>query len=171
MLTALTVAVYAAMVATGALAWQVVMWLRSHRTVVKVTHAKAWRVQREDGAEPVPDQRAVMAEELILVRAVNLSDHPVRIVEVHLQPEIDSEEVGIFTIQRAVGDDIPGTIQPHDAGICRFPLDRTEQDMSEPILAKVVLATGQVFFSQRRPLRSDERFENLELMSDSDPRG
>lgn len=157
----------AAGVATVSLVWQVLTWRRSRRSVVRVSHFVQAKWPMGVHLEP----------EFIVVRATNLSDHTVRVLEISLRVRKtlygrgEWEEEWRSKTESDPGDEMPGRIQPHDSAVCRFPIDSIEPmpDLSKPphlrehFRASVVLASGgKPFLSKEGPLELD-RLGNLPL--------
>jgi hypothetical protein len=66
------VSVYAALVGSAALVWQVVTWRRSRNTIVGITLSLGWHFQ--------PTKRAS-----VQVRIVNRGDHPITVEQVSIE--------------------------------------------------------------------------------------
>lgn len=121
-------AIYAAIVATLALAWQVVSWIREHRTSVRVRVRRVFLDTRQ------------WARPAVEVRVYNSSQHPVRVIRFGLYSQQDGDTP--LALVYGSGGSIPGIVVPNDVGSGYFALDHLETyaDSSQPIVGFVVLA-------------------------------
>jgi hypothetical protein len=134
------VAIYAGIVATAALGWQVFTWWRHHRTRVEV-FVRPGEAQL-DGATERP---AV----LVIVR--NLSAYDIRIATVVLAQ--DGRVLATVPPMLAQGrsDEPPGLVPPRDirtAALARAEAVKAGLDASRPVAAWVGLASGETFSSK-----------------------
>lgn len=135
-------AAYGAVVATGAVAWQVYAWRRDRETKVVVELGNAFIGIRD---EPV---------EVALIRVTNLSGHKIRAHAAGLEMQDGSRN---WLVQPSVRGDVPGIIESLDSAVTWWTVDEVRQagfDLYKPICARVNLADGQRFRSKATALRS-----------------
>jgi hypothetical protein len=138
------IAGFAAVVATGGLAWQVYAW--RHRRQVHVD------IQVRYGIV-VPLNEAV---HIISIEARNRGEHVVRVTSVGLDLQ-DGSGSTFQQLQRFNFATLPGTIEPFDSATAFIEVSEAEAagiDVYEPITARVWLATGEVVKSPPTPIRS-----------------
>jgi len=137
------VAVYAAVISTAALAWQVASWRLSRKDRVDVTVRFV-----VIGTSPVTHG--------VAVTAVNVSDHDVRVEAVGLYLQ-DGSGGAYQQFRQPPIADLPGVISSHDSGATYFDLADVEEagiDVFKPLTAWVRLSTGKTIESKATTLRS-----------------
>lgn len=137
------IAGYAAIVATGGLAWQIYAWQHRRRAHVDVQ-------VRYGIAAPVAE-----AVHMISIEARNRGEHVIRVNSVGL----DLQDGSGNTYQRLPVNfaTLPGLIEPFDSATAFIPVAEAEQagfDVFEPITGWVTLATGELIRSSPTRLRS-----------------
>jgi hypothetical protein len=141
---ALVLSCYAAVVATAALCWQVVIWRRARRTIVEA-------VLGVDGVlrfrETDPEPRV-----LIFLRIVNRSEFPVTVERAMLRgygPHAAVREAIEFT-------SLPGQdVAANDGVTSRLDLDPKRLDWNDGVRASIQLGSGITFTSSTEYLPSD----------------
>jgi hypothetical protein len=113
-------ALYAALVSTAAIAWQIVVWRLSRRTVLKVNLSRHTFSQEDDAG------REQLVEDNIIVSVINLSEHPVRISKARLANKL--------MIDSPMGVEYLFAVSPDDEGAAPTVLDLSGQ------LARIVEA-------------------------------
>jgi hypothetical protein len=134
------VAIYAAIVATAALGWQVFTWWRHHRTKVEV-FVRAGEAQVDGTAE----------RPAILVIVRNLSAYDIRIVTVVLAQDGRALVAVPPMLPQGRPDEPPGLVPPRDirtAALEREEAVKAGLDASRPAAAWVGLASGETFSSK-----------------------
>jgi hypothetical protein len=126
------VSVYAALVGSAALAWQVVTWRRSRRTIVGVTLSVGWHCQ--------PTKRAT-----VQVRVVNHSDHPITVEQVSIEGVSGSQIPSMVALGGWQGPTVPALDGLSDGALLAEA--EAEIDWSQPVRARALLATGASFLS------------------------
>ena len=124
------VAIYAALVATAGLLWQIYAWWHRRRSHVTV-EARAGML--------VPQ-----GLEIITISVRNRSEHTVRVTSIDLELQ-DGSGRHMPVIHQLPGATLPGEIQPHDAGQAFVSLEEAKGigvDLTEPLTVVVGLATG-----------------------------
>jgi len=133
--TATTViAVYAAVLATAELGWQVFMWWRTTRTRLRV-----YTTGDISGS-------AVTA---VRVRVVNESPFEVRIHHVFLVSRGETEHLWLAEEGE---QGLPLTLPARDRSELSFSMSEGDLSADEPVIARVWTATGQEFLSTMAPL-------------------
>lgn len=128
----LLVAIYAAVVATGALVWQIVERITSKRTRLEVTVS----CFLQPGARP-NDQEVV-------VHVVNRSEHPVHVGGSFVWQEVAQRKWDIESTAKTR----PFELAPRDAHNMRaFLRDLHELAFGEPVIAVVITQDGREFRS------------------------
>jgi hypothetical protein len=168
------VAVYAAVVSTLAIAWQVVSWLLAHRTRLSVRISRHRLTDETAG----PGQRVTLDN--LLISVTNFSEHPVRIARAQIaspfygrhneaflflpNPRGRDEDATIGGVLD-VSSDLAGVIEARDSIDAFVPvssLPRAGLQPWLPLKAVVQTATGQVFasevvsFPEERPAAAGE---------------
>lgn len=136
-------AIYAALVATGSALWQVVTWVLGHRTRVEV--------QVATGAVLLVGQPAL---DVVIVTAINRSAHPVRVTNVGIDYQ-DQTDRWLIALGNHPADTMPGVVQPHDSGeahLSTTDLAARGIDLHKPVVGRVRLATGKPYKSKPRAL-------------------
>jgi hypothetical protein len=143
--TTTAVALYAAIVATGGLGWQVYSYRLSERARV---HESATKVDVDirmgvAGTEP--------PLEIITVKVVNRSRHAIKLTGVSFRHQ-DKPGYELVSFTFAFSRGLPQTIEPQDAGEVMFDSARLRSgedalDIYRPITAIAKLSTGDVFES------------------------
>lgn len=135
------IAIYAAVVATAVLAWNVYSFFRARRNVVQV--AVAWAlIGMTDGS----------SVEAISITATNRGDRSVRVTGAGLDLQDGSRRQLHATFPAA---DLPGTVAPNDSGSTYVLLDDAKGkgiDPTAPLVSWVRLATGEVVKSKPRAI-------------------
>jgi hypothetical protein len=136
---AVVVAAYAAVVATASLAWQIYAWRHRQKSRVVVSVRLA-----------IAAPAVGVTVHALAITATNNSEHAVRVTGVGL----DLNRRDGWQFQQALpiyGADLPGVIQPHDAGVAMIDREAAEDeglDLSGPVVAWVRLATGEIVNSE-----------------------
>ena len=132
---AAVIAIYAAVVATGSLVWQIFTWRHKQRSRVEVSVRIAI-------AAPAPG----VTQQAISITAANRSEHAVRVTSVGLDLNRDDG----WQFHQAVpilGASLPGIVQPHDAGVGMIDRENAEEeglDLFQPVVAWIRLSTGEI---------------------------
>ena len=138
------IAGYAAIVATGGLAWQVYAWQHRRKAHVDVQ-------VRYGIAVPLAD-----AVHMISIEARNRSEHVVRVNGVGL--DLQGDDQGSYQQVRKLDfATLPGPIESFDAATAFITVTEAERagfNVCEPITAWVRLATGETIKSAPTRLRS-----------------
>jgi hypothetical protein len=138
------IAGYAAIVATGGLAWQVYSW--QHRRGVHVDVKVRYGI-----AAPIAE-----AVHMISIEACNRGEHVVRVDGIGLDLQ-DGSGSTYQQVQKFNFATLPGSIKPFDAANSFIAVAEAEQagfDIYEPVTAWVRLATGETIKSAPTRLRS-----------------
>lgn len=140
MSTTAVVAVYAALIATAGLLWQIYTWTTQHRTRVRVLKRYGFIML---GGGP--------GTSVLSVEAINRSAHPVHIASVGFMTA-DRKQT-LMIMQPMPGASLPGPLAPRTSGSAFSPLDDFEQDGydTDGLVAYVRLQTGDVICSKRAP--------------------
>jgi hypothetical protein len=131
--------IYAAVIATVALGWQIYIWHRTRRTRVRVKLANAIMPLVLGGVEHV-----------ISVEVINDSGHQVRVTGFGLMANDGSGQQAFF-ISPVAGSTLPGPIAPHDAATGLNPwsgMVGAPIDFNRPVKAFAILASGERCFSK-----------------------
>lgn len=130
------IAVYAALVATAALIWQVVSYRHSHRTSVTVDHS----VQLLSfGGQ---------ARGAVVVTVRNRSEFTIRVTRYALR--IRGNTWVYSAPPYPSGTELPGRISPHDSAIGLFEV--ADIYAEGPVVARVELSSDKPFYSKAKPL-------------------
>lgn len=136
---AVVVAAYAAVVATASLVWQIYAWRHRQKSRVVVSVRLAI-------TSPAPG----VTLHALSITATNNSEHAVRVTGAGL--ELNRPDGWQFHQALPLyGADLPGVIQPHDAGVAMVDREGAEGeglDLAEPVVAWVRLATGEIVNSE-----------------------
>jgi hypothetical protein len=124
------IAIYAALISTAVLGWNVYSWVQSRRTRLSVNISNA-----------------IMGEPLgtlhvLAVQATNRGDHSARVTSFGLEANDDSGRQLVF-VNPVNGSTLPGPIAPHDSGTGYQPIDTinpAEVDLRKPVVAFVQTA-------------------------------
>jgi hypothetical protein len=129
--------IYAAMVATGGLGWQVWTWRQGRRSVVV---SLALRMFVLDSGP----------KWMVGIRVVNHHDHVVQVTSAGLL--LPDGREWVVTHQDRLAD-LPGPVSAHDSGDLYVSVDAVEKsfEMREPLKAWATLSTGETVHS--RPVR------------------
>lgn len=125
------------------LLWQIVSWRLSHRTAIDVQVNMGLLLLPARGTQPA-----------VLVTAINRSAHPVRITGVSIRVQ-DGTDRWLQTLAPLPGDEIPGIVAPHDSGQAHLNADDLAAngiDVTKPVVARVIDASGKPFLSKPKPL-------------------
>jgi hypothetical protein len=136
------IAIYAAIVGSGSLGWQVFQWLHARRLRVEV-HASIGLVGFGPGNVPA----------VVSITVINSSDYPVRVANVGIDLQDGSERTMNLTTPMP-GATVPGVIAPHDSGVGYALKDEVDEqvDVTKPVRVWARLSTGELIHSQARPL-------------------
>ena len=143
------VAIYAALVGTVSLAWQVLRARRSDRPGITVLLSNEMLGAR---AALVPK---------VCVKAVNGGERPIGVTAAGLELQ-DGSGCTYEMFSRKPADTLPGTVQPRHEGNCYFDVDQLEVngfDLTRPLVGFVNLATGDRVRSKPTTLRSAAAFD------------
>jgi hypothetical protein len=138
------IAIYAALVASASLAWQVYTWWYRRQSRIEV-----------DVRMAVAAPAVAVTLEALSVTATNRSEHVVRITGVGVDLQ-DDREMQFHQVVPMHGATLPGPIQPHDSGsalLMREDVEREGLDIYKPITAWVRLATGEMVKSSPTTVR------------------
>lgn len=136
------IAIYAAIVGSGALGWQVFQWSHARRVRLVVTARRAAIGFGPDNIPPV-----------VAISAVNNSDFQVNIAAAGTDMQDGSG--GTLNMMPMPGATIPGVVAPHDSATAFLRQDSAEEaglDLYQPVRAWVRLSTGQTIYSDAEPL-------------------
>jgi hypothetical protein len=137
------IAVYAAIVATGGLAWQVWTWWIRKRLRCEV-RVGLWNVLVAQGSQPG-----------VGVEVVNQSERPVRVTHVAFRKQGGSPDEWLVPTTMWRPFQLPFNMDAHDSGSVMYDRERCEQggmDWTLPVVVAVWLSTGERFESEARPL-------------------
>jgi hypothetical protein len=137
------VAGYAALVGTVAFVFQVLAWLRSWNTRVKVTCGRYNLVSA--GEEPEP---------IALIRMINHSGHEVKITSVGWGPQRRKGPASIIVRPWPLELRLPFTIAPRDSEDVWTKPDLLGLDLDREVRAQVTTSDGNTFKSKRVQARS-----------------
>jgi hypothetical protein len=139
------IAIYAAVVGTASLGWQIMRSRRADRPGVTVNVENAM-IGFTDGN----------ATWTVCVKAINGGEQPVGVNGAGLDLQDGSGRTFVLGRLQPL-DSIPGTVQPRHEVSAYFPVDVLQQngfDLTRPIVGFVNLATGDVVRSTPSTLRS-----------------
>jgi hypothetical protein len=137
------VAIYAALVGSGALGWQVFQWRHARSVRVTVTRQLAVLITQ-------PPTHVLTTE------AVNRSEFPLRVRQIGMDWQDDSGDAYMVFLP-VLGSKLPGTVEPHDAAEGFMPRVRLEADgvdFSKPVRVWIRLADGTLVKSNPATLAS-----------------
>jgi hypothetical protein len=120
------VAVYAALVATGALAWQIYSWWHRRQSRVKVT-ASLGHVGHANGAV-----------EAVIITAINRSEYPVNVQGLGFDMQ-DGSSRTLALFQPMPGSSLPGRIEANDSGWAWTGPEQAESGKAALDLSKQLL--------------------------------
>ena len=138
------VAIYAALVATGSLGWQVYFWWHRRQARVEVSAAVGIAATGLGTAE------------VVTVTAVNRSEFPVNVKSVGFDTQ-DGSGRTLALLHPNPGSTLPGRIEPQDSGMAVSPKNQLEDnglDLTKPVTAWVRLSTDDLVRSKPPPLLS-----------------
>jgi hypothetical protein len=151
------IAVYAAIVSTAAAGWQV--WERRQRRIPQV-EVELQNVSSERGPGLWLDVRN-RGEYPARVTLITFRNHDPRRAYAALRPgrfsRVGKPLPGLAITEPGPGTTLPGVIEPHGAGytvVATSELERAGVDLSKPIRAAVLVATGERFATRSARLRS-----------------
>lgn len=137
-------AIYAAVIATLSLAWQISRWYREHGNRVEVAVKFAFLTY---GSQ---------LRDTIAIRATNRSEHAVRVISVGLNAQ-DGSGRTLQPISQIEGATLPGEVGPRDHAEAFIPVDQLDPDhgvdLYRPLTGWVTLATGETIQSKPSTLR------------------
>jgi hypothetical protein len=139
------IAIYAALVSTLAVAWQVYAWRQQRKT-----HVRVWlEFEHQRPLFAIGDETNIedttVSEDYIRPTVINETDRPVRITEAFLEVAETGTRVDLSQWLAKV-------IPPHDSHEVRSIASSAEErgfKLSESIRASVRTATGETFHSNR----------------------
>jgi hypothetical protein len=137
------VAIYAAVVATGSVGWQVYAWRHSRATRVEVKAQMALLGMTGGGSI-----------EAISITAINQGENPIVVRGAGIDSQ-DGSGSAMHVIQPPPGADLPGEVAPRSSGmtyVLKAEAERQGLDVFKPVTAWVRLATGEVIKSKPLPL-------------------
>jgi len=132
-------AIYAAVVATCAISWQVYTWRHGRQIHVVVTVSKA---------HPILSDGTVLS--MVAIKAVSKTSHPLRATN----SAIDAESLPRQTwwaVQPHPLSSIPGVIAPFDSGEAFFDAEKLAEqriDLKKPIRGGIKLSTDDMIWSE-----------------------
>jgi hypothetical protein len=129
-----TIAVYAAIVASASLAWQIYVWKHRRQTRVVVSVRLA-----------VAAPSVGVTIQALSITATNRSDHAIRVTGVGVDLG-RGDGVQFHQVLPLEGATLPGLVQPQDSGnalVMRDELEREGLDIFAPVTALVRPATGE----------------------------
>jgi hypothetical protein len=140
-------AIYAAVVATAGLIWQIYSWRHRRRTEVEVSVSL--------GEVHVPG--LWQSAECVMVKAINRSEHPVRWTGAALASQTRRGE-WLMPTAFAEGTVLPAVIQPRDSHDVLWEANRLVKDLdfAKPVTAIAWLAAGEEFRSKPTVLRQPQ---------------
>jgi hypothetical protein len=131
------IAIYAALIATASVAWQIYVWRHRQKTHVEV-------VVRMALSSPAPG----VTQYALTVTAINRSEHAVRVTGVGVDLP---NGLQYHQLESGQGDaSLPGPIPSHDSAfamLMREDVEREGLDVYEPITGWVRLSTGKIVTS------------------------
>jgi hypothetical protein len=136
-------ALYAALIGTAGLGWQVFTWARAHRTQVSV--------EAKNAVFGLP-QGTVGG---ITVEAINRSSHTVRVTGIGFNMNDGTNRV-VQIVYPGAGSSLPGSIAPHDSGMgwmSEVDVRDAGIDIYKPLVAWVRTSAGEQFNSKPVTLR------------------
>jgi hypothetical protein len=129
------IAIYAAIIATAGLGWQIYIWRRTHTSQVQVKLTNAFLTPS--------------GEHVAMISAVNRSNHAVHVDSVGLLMQ-DGSKRDYVLFGPPMGATLPGTVNPRDSGKAWFSVVEMTQnglDVYRPLTAWVNTAEGDRFSS------------------------
>jgi len=126
------VAIYAAIIATAGLGWQIYTWGRIHKTRVTVSITNAIFGFPEGNVGGVT------------IEAVNNSSHPIRVKSAGFEMN-DGTDRHLQIIRPGFGSSLPGQIEPHDSGMIWMREEEMHEagcDIYKPLVAWVSTPEG-----------------------------
>jgi hypothetical protein len=139
-------AIYAAVLATVGVGWEVYSWLHRQRTRVDVNVSL--------GQTHIPG--LWQSADCVMVTAINHSEYPVRWTSAGLASQKKRGE-WLMPASFAEGTMLPAVIQPHDSHVVLWEAGTLARDLdfSKPVTATVGLASGDTFRSKPTVLRAN----------------
>jgi hypothetical protein len=137
------VAIYAAVIATAGLGWQIYAWGRTRRTQMNVS------INNAVFGLPMGVLGGVTIE------ATNRSDHEVRVTSAGFDLQ-DGSGRKVVIVRQMPGSSIPGNVPPHDSGMTWIEEDEARHaglDIYKPLVGWVSTSTGESFKSKPMTLR------------------
>jgi hypothetical protein len=134
------IAIYAAVIGTLGLAWQVYSWRRANSTKVRVKLADAF----------IPG----ITEHAAMITAINQSSHMVKVTSVGFIAQDGSKRDVLLTTQ-SFGATLPGPVEPRDSGMAWLDIDEAARagiDIYRPLVGWVRTSDDQRFESKPAPL-------------------
>jgi hypothetical protein len=131
-------AIYAAVVATCGVGWQVYTWWHGNRPHVLVTVEVGYPIASTGPLAP-----------MIVITAISRTDHPIRATNAGIRAESLPGKIG-WGVHPHPLSSIPGVIPPHDSAQSFIDLGSVKAqgtDLSKPIRGAVKLSTGEVLWS------------------------
>jgi hypothetical protein len=130
------IAIYAAVIATAGLAWQIYSWRRSQPTRIRVTVTNA--------VIPPNGNHAAM------ITAVNQSDHLVKVTSVGFITQ-DGSKRDVLLMQPPFGATLPGPVAQRDSGVSWLEVQdclTAGLDVYRPLVGWVRTSEGQRYESK-----------------------
>lgn len=134
------IAIYAALVATGSVAWQAWTWWHSRTPRVEVRIRTA-----------ILGGAGGTTEEVVMLEAINRSEFRVNVKTVAFVYENEAgEEFAYILLHQLPGSTLPGAIEPHDSGSTWGRIEQMKAKgvpIGTSLRGLVSLATGDEFRS------------------------
>jgi hypothetical protein len=136
------IALYAAVVATSGVCWQVFVWWRSTRTNLRVV--------------VLGDIRAAHRSYVIEARVVVVNESPfevtVRQVLLFSLPDDGPNRLWAPDQAETAGDEVVVTIPARNRHVFTFTIDEGDLFADQPVIARVWTVTGKEFLSPRQSI-------------------
>jgi hypothetical protein len=135
------IAIYAAVVATGAAGWPIFQWWHRQRPHVDV--------QAKMGLLTGVDARPI-----VTITVYNHGDRSIRVEQAGLNAQ-DGSGRTFQNLRIQPGATIPGIVHPHDSGMTYLYADDIEghgYDVTLPVVAWASLSSGEHIASKAKPL-------------------
>ncbi|MGO9960776.1 MAG: hypothetical protein ACLP50_33160 [Solirubrobacteraceae bacterium] len=132
-------AIYAAMVATGGIAWQIYTWRHGRRPHIVVTVEMAYPMTLTGPTPP-----------MIAITAISHTNHPVRATNAGIRADSVPGQTA-WGVRPHPLSSIPGVIPPHDSAqsfVDAQSLVNQGVDLHQPLCGAVRLSTGEIALSE-----------------------
>jgi hypothetical protein len=139
------IAIYGALVATVSIGWQVYTWHQSRKPQVIV--------EVSQGLPGIPNP-----EWWVMINVINRENHAVRISSLGFNLQ-DGSGRSMVLINPPPAATLPGEVAAHDQGftyVAESSPDIKNLDLCRPLVAWARLATGELYKSKPKKLRSQE---------------